>query len=284
MIIAGGKTPNNRMRNLKLLLAYDGTDFCGWQVQPGAPTIQGALASAIEHVTGETVLPQGSGRTDAGVHALGQVATFAIQSPIPAENLVTALNDVLPASIRIYEAAEVPADFHARKSAQAKTYRYTMFRGAICPPFRARYVWHYPYPLDEVMMQQVAACRCRRTRFHLIRRGRPGARTRPGSLQRPQYFLFHVGAPGRRIGLHRPRKRIPAPHGAQPGRHVPAGGQGYVETIRASADSCSPLPLCRRSHGTGKRPVPAERRVLTVMISCVAMISSMVETLLATSP
>jgi tRNA pseudouridine38-40 synthase len=157
MIIAGGKTPNNRMRNLKLLLAYDGTEFCGWQVQPGAPTIQGALASAIEHVTGETVLPQGSGRTDAGVHALGQVAFFAIQSPIPPENLVTALNDVLPASIRIYEAAEVSADFHARKSAQAKTYRYTMFRGAICPPFRARYVWHYPYPLDEVMMQQVAA-------------------------------------------------------------------------------------------------------------------------------
>ena len=157
MIIAGGKTPNNRMRNLKLLLAYDGTEFCGWQVQPGAPTIQGALASAIEHVTGETVLPQGSGRTDAGVHALGQVASFAIQSPIPPENLVTALNDVLPPSIRIYEAAEVSADFHARKSAQAKTYRYTMFRGAICPPFRARYVWHYPYPLDEVMMQQVAA-------------------------------------------------------------------------------------------------------------------------------
>ena len=101
MIIASGKTPNNRMRNLKLLLAYDGTDFSGWQVQPGAATIQGTLASAIEQVTGETVLPQGSGRTDAGVHALGQVATFAIQSPIPPENLVIALNDVLPPSIRV---------------------------------------------------------------------------------------------------------------------------------------------------------------------------------------
>ena len=92
------------------------------------------------------------------MHALGQVATFAIQSPIPAENLVIALNDVLPASIRVLEAAEVPAEFHARKSARAKTYRYTMFRGSICPPFRARYVWHYPYPLDEAMMQQVAGC------------------------------------------------------------------------------------------------------------------------------
>jgi tRNA pseudouridine38-40 synthase len=146
------------MRSLKLLLAYDGTDFSGWQVQPGAATVQGTLASAIGRVTGETVLPQGSGRTDAGVHALAQVATFATQSPIPAENLVTALNDVLPSTIRVLEADEVPAEFHARKSARAKTYRYTIFRGAICPPFRARYVWHYPYPLDEAVMQQVAGC------------------------------------------------------------------------------------------------------------------------------
>jgi tRNA pseudouridine38-40 synthase len=146
------------MRNLKLLLAYDGTEFSGWQIQPDAATVQGTLTSAIGRVTGESVLPQGSGRTDAGVHALGQVATFAIQSPIPAENLATALNDLLPSSIRVLEAAEVPAEFHARKSAQAKTYRYTIFRGAICLPFRARYVWHYPYPLDEATMQQVAAC------------------------------------------------------------------------------------------------------------------------------
>jgi len=146
------------MRNLKLLLAYDGTEFSGWQIQPQAATIQGALASAIGRVTGENVLPQGSGRTDAGVHALGQVATFLTQSSIPSANLVTALNDVLPAAIRVLEAVEVHAEFHARKSARAKTYSYTMFRGAICPPFRARYVWHYPYPLDEAKMQQVAAC------------------------------------------------------------------------------------------------------------------------------
>jgi tRNA pseudouridine38-40 synthase len=146
------------MRNLKLLLAYDGTEFSGWQVQPGAATIQGTLASALGRVTGESVLPQGSGRTDAGVHALGQVATFVLHSPIPPANLVTALNDVLPASIRALEAAEVPAEFHARRSALAKTYRYTMFRGPICPPFRARYVWHYHFRLDEAAMQQVASC------------------------------------------------------------------------------------------------------------------------------
>ena len=144
------------MRNLKLLLAYDGTEFSGWQVQPEAATIQGVLASAIGRVTGEKVLPQGSGRTDAGVHALGQVATFATQSPIPPQNLVGALNDILPPAIRVLEAAEAPAEFHARKSALAKTYRYRMYRGDICPPFLARYVWHYPYPLDEDAMREVA--------------------------------------------------------------------------------------------------------------------------------
>ena len=144
------------MRNLKLILAYDGTDFSGWQVQPGLPTIQGTLASAIGRITGENVLPQGSGRTDAGVHALAQVATFTTESVIPAENLITALNDILPATIRVMETAEVPLDFHARKSARAKTYRYRIYRGAICAPFLARYVWHYPYPLDEERMIQFA--------------------------------------------------------------------------------------------------------------------------------
>ncbi len=86
MIIASGKTRKESSRNLKLILAYDGTEFSGWQVQPHAATIQGALASAIGRVTGEKVLPQGSGRTDAGVHALGQVASFITESPIPPEN------------------------------------------------------------------------------------------------------------------------------------------------------------------------------------------------------
>src|ERR1019366_2573093 len=144
------------MRYLRLRLAYDGSEFSGWQVQPGAQTIQGLLASAIGRLTGEKVLPQGSGRTDAGVHALAQVATFSTESPIPVANWVTALNDILPASIRVLEVAEAPAESHARKSARAKTYRYRMYRAAICPPFLARYVWHYPYPLNENMMEQAA--------------------------------------------------------------------------------------------------------------------------------
>jgi tRNA pseudouridine38-40 synthase len=145
------------MRNLKLTLAYDGTDFSGWQVQPDQETIQGALASAIGRLTGENVLPQGSGRTDAGVHALAQVATFATESAIPVENFQRALNGMLPEAIRVMEVCEAPAEFHARKSARAKTYRYRMYRGEVCSPFVARYVWHYPYPLDEAAMMRAAA-------------------------------------------------------------------------------------------------------------------------------
>ena len=144
------------MRNFKLTLAYDGSGFFGWQVQPGAATIQDTLASAIGRVTGEKVLPLGSGRTDAGVHALGQVASFALESPIPAKGLLAALNDVLPSSVRVLDVSVVSPEFHARKSARAKTYRYRIYRGAICPPFLANYVWHYPYPLDEEGMMQAA--------------------------------------------------------------------------------------------------------------------------------
>ena len=145
------------MRNLKLTLAYDGHDFAGWQVQPDRLSVQGTLVSAFEHLTGEKTLPQGSGRTDAGVHALAQIATVTTNSPIPVDNLIRALNDILPRSIRVLAAEEMPPEFHARRSAIAKTYRYHIYRGAICSPFQARYVYHHPYPLNESSMIQAAA-------------------------------------------------------------------------------------------------------------------------------
>jgi tRNA pseudouridine38-40 synthase len=144
------------VRNLKVILAYDGSDFAGWQVQPGRATVQGTLASAIGRLSGENVLPQGSGRTDAGVHALAQVATFATESSIPVENWALALNHLLPPAIRVLEVSDAAPEFHARKSARAKTYRYQMYRGTVCPPFLARYVWHYPYPLNEEAMSEAA--------------------------------------------------------------------------------------------------------------------------------
>lgn len=152
----GWRRTRKSVRNLKLILSYDGSEFAGWQVQPDRTTVQGTLASAIGRLTGENVLPQGSGRTDAGVHALGQVANFPTASPIPLENWTIALNDILPPAVRVLAATEAPADFHARKSARAKTYRYRIYRGAVCSPFVARYVWHFPFPLDETAMAEAA--------------------------------------------------------------------------------------------------------------------------------
>lgn len=141
----------------KLVLEYDGTDFHGWQVQPDRATIQGTLADAIERITGERVLPQGSGRTDAGVHALGQVASFALAAAIPAANFHRALNRALPASIRILEAVSVSPDFHARHMAAGKRYEYRIFRGEICPPWLSRYVYALNWPLDAGAMREAAA-------------------------------------------------------------------------------------------------------------------------------
>jgi tRNA pseudouridine38-40 synthase len=145
------------MRNLKVTLSYDGAEFSGWQVQPGATTVQGTVASVIGRITGEKVLPQGSGRTDAGVHALAQVMTFVTRSSVPTGNFLKALNDILPASVRVLEVTEAPPEFHARHSARAKTYRYRIYRESICPPFLARYVWHFPYRLAEEDMGRAAA-------------------------------------------------------------------------------------------------------------------------------
>ena len=144
------------LQTWSLTLAYDGTDFQGWQVQPGFPTIQGELQAALGRITGETPLPQGSGRTDAGVHALAQVASFALRAPIPPENLHRALNRTLSPSIRICEARTARSTFHARHSAIAKTYEYRIFRGAICPPFLVRYVYACSWALDLETLQACA--------------------------------------------------------------------------------------------------------------------------------
>jgi tRNA pseudouridine38-40 synthase len=156
MVMAGCKRFGSMKRNLKLTVAYDGADFSGWQVQPGRATVQGSLAAGLLRITGERVLPQGSGRTDAGVHALGQVASVAIASPIPPAQLAMALNHILPRAIRVLRVEEAPPEFHARTSAQAKTYRYRIYRASVCPPFLARYVYHHPWPLDETAMAEAA--------------------------------------------------------------------------------------------------------------------------------
>jgi tRNA pseudouridine38-40 synthase len=147
---------DSSVRNIRLVIAYDGTDFHGWQQQWGVPTIQDALQAAIEKVTGERVRVWGSGRTDAGVHALNQVANFKTDCPIPCENLVKALNHVLPPTVRVKEAQEVSERFHARYDVRAKTYRYRILQTPICSPFLWRFVWHYPFPLSHEPMGEAA--------------------------------------------------------------------------------------------------------------------------------
>src|SRR4030088_2588136 len=145
------------MRYFKLIIAYDGTDFHGWQIQSNKPTIQGEIVNVLRRITQENVQLHGAGRTDAGVHALGQVGSFRTQSPLAAGEFQRALNALLPPTIRIIEAEEVGPDFNARWSARGKIYRYRLYRRKVVPPMVWRYVLHYPFPLDEDAMRDAAA-------------------------------------------------------------------------------------------------------------------------------
>jgi tRNA pseudouridine38-40 synthase len=144
------------VRNIKLTLSYDGTDFHGWQVQPEKPTIQGTLADAIERITGEWIAPQGSGRTDAGVHAYAQVASFTTSSSIPSDNLRKALNSLLPPTVRVITTEDADLAFHPRFHAKAKTYEYRIYLPEVCSPFHVKHVYHYPYPLQTEAMEKAA--------------------------------------------------------------------------------------------------------------------------------
>lgn len=144
------------MRRIRIVVAYDGTEFHGWQVQPGLPTVQGWLEKVIGEIEGAPVKVHGSGRTDAGVHALRQVAAFSIRNPIPCANLRKAMNRLLPRAIRVLEVLEAGEDFHPRYHARSKTYEYRIWRDEVCPPHRRLYLCHFPYPLDEERMMELA--------------------------------------------------------------------------------------------------------------------------------
>jgi tRNA pseudouridine38-40 synthase len=144
------------MRRLRFHVSYDGTGFYGWQVQPERSTIQGALESVISRIEGSPVHVAGSGRTDAGVHALAQVAAVTITNPIPVDNFRRAVNRLLPTAIRVANVEEVDMNFHPRFQAKRKTYEYRIFRQEICPPFERNFVHHYPYPLAEDIMIRAA--------------------------------------------------------------------------------------------------------------------------------
>ncbi len=144
------------MKNYRLLVAYDGTDYHGWQRQPDSPTVQGALEDALFKLSGKRISVLGAGRTDAGVHAAGQAANFRGALGFEDAELFRALNAVLPDDIRVLSLDPVPENFHARKSALGKTYRYRIVHAPLVSPFDFRFALHIPYPLDVRAMRRAA--------------------------------------------------------------------------------------------------------------------------------
>ena len=145
------------MRTLKLTLAYEGTEFVGWQRQAEGTSVQGALEDALARLAGAPVAVAGAGRTDAGVHAAGQVASAVVDFRHDPETIFRALNAMLPDAIRVLEVRDAPPDFHARFSARSKTYHYRFTNGPVASPFERRWAWHVPWSLDVAAMQAAAA-------------------------------------------------------------------------------------------------------------------------------
>jgi tRNA pseudouridine38-40 synthase len=145
------------VRTLKLTLAYDGTRLVGWQRQADGVSAQGVLEDALALLEGARVSVHGAGRTDAGVHAIGQVASVTVGCSHDAATLQRALNAQLPEDVRVLAIEEVPSDFHARFSARSKTYRYRIRNAPIADPFDRLYTWHVPETLDVAAMRRAAA-------------------------------------------------------------------------------------------------------------------------------
>ncbi len=152
-----GELNESNTRRIRFTVTYDGTDYHGWQVQPDLPTIQGTLEAIAGRIEGAPVRVEGSGRTDAGVHARAQVAAITLTNPIPPDNLRRAINRLLPPAIRVRDVVEAAPTFHPRFDAVAKTYEYSIFRAEVCDPFQYRYVHHHPYPLNLNAMRDYAA-------------------------------------------------------------------------------------------------------------------------------
>ncbi len=160
-----------------MVLAYDGTSFQGWQVQRSADTVQGRLEAALTRMAKGKIGVVGSGRTDAGVHALAQVAHFRLEHPIPPSGILKGLNAMLPPEIRVRDVLVAPDGFHARYSASSKTYAYRLDRQPVTLPFRSRFTFHYPHPLDAQALDDAARRFEGEHDFRALRASSCGART-----------------------------------------------------------------------------------------------------------
>jgi len=198
------------VRNIKLVIEYDGTDFFGWQKQPGERTVQGVLEEAIARVLGHPVRIVGSSRTDRGVHALGQVANFKTNSHLPVETMLRAFNAVLPEDVAIRAVEEVPLDFHARFSAKSKVYEYRLLSRPIRSPLDRRFSWHVPEPLDMGAMAECCRMLIGRLDFSSFRISGSETKTTVREMYRaeirphpPHHLLFTFEANGFLRGMVR---------------------------------------------------------------------------------
>jgi tRNA pseudouridine38-40 synthase len=197
-------------RNLKLILEYDGSRYHGWQHQKNAPTIQEALETALARLTGEAIRVMGSGRTDAGVHALRQVANFHTASRLPLSAFVNGLNSLLPLDIAVLDATEAAKDFHARKSARTKTYAYHLLNRPIRSPLNQPYTWWISQPLDFAAMQTAAAALLGEHNFSAFQASGSSIKSPVRSVtraewmpQQPDLLIFTITATGFLRGMVR---------------------------------------------------------------------------------
>ena len=144
------------MRRIKLIVAYDGTDYCGWQIQPNGITVEEVLNRALFRLTGEEIRVIGASRTDAGVHARGNIAVLDTASTIPAERFAYAVNPLLPEDIVVVKSEEVPQDWHPRYQNSVKTYEYRILNREMPDPLKRKYTWHVSFPLDIDKMREAA--------------------------------------------------------------------------------------------------------------------------------
>lgn len=194
------------MRTIKLVVQYDGSDYVGWQRQGKGESVQGLIEQALAKIDGAPVTLHGAGRTDAGVHAVGQVASARVTSPLEDRRLARALNAHLPEAIRVTELTTVPDDFHARFSATAKTYEYRIWNGRTVPPFIRQYAWHIMEPLNVSRMQQAseaipgehdfAAFRSARSVNHTTVREITSATWLTGRRDEDQTLVFEIAGKG----------------------------------------------------------------------------------------
>ncbi len=188
------------MRVIKLTVQYEGAAYVGWQRQRQGVSVQGLLESALARIEGAPVRVSGAGRTDAGVHALGQVATVGLRHAIPLPSLERALNAILPADVRVLGAEEMPPGFDARSAARSKTYEYFVATGGIVSPFDRRYAWHVPRSLDARRMAEAALLLEGRHDFAAFRAAGSSAKTTIRTIQEASVDETPAGHPWRRLG------------------------------------------------------------------------------------